>query len=47
MRSSKMSLKSKNMIFFSWHFQLGYGENPTEIGQLVPKIRLVEGLNKQ
>ena len=39
-----------------WHFLLGYclgfhqikfGENPTEIGQLVPKIQTVKGLNKQ
>ena len=40
-------------IFFGGgHFLLAYclgfqGENPTEIGQLVPKIQTVEGLNKQ
>ena len=52
MQSSKMSLKSRNRIFFGfWHFLLGYclgfGENLTEIGQLVPKLQTVEGLNKQ
>ena len=40
------------MIFgFFWHFLLAYclGFNlvKTEIGQLVPKIQTVEGLNKQ
>ena len=28
-------------------FRLKFGENPTEIGQLVPKIQTVDGLNKQ
>ena len=32
-------------LFFFLHFL--FGENPTEIGQLVPKIQTVEGLNKQ
>ena len=54
-----MSLKSKNydfiylFIFFFLAFSIRllyrfvFGENPTEIGQLVPKIQTVEGLNKQ
>ena len=47
MRSSKISLKFKNMIFSSlafsirvW-FMLWFGENPTEIGPLVRKMQTV------
>ena len=48
-----MSLKSKNMIFgllaFSIRYCLGFNleKKPTDIGQLVPEIQAVEGLNKQ
>ena len=34
-------------IFYKVLYRLEFGENPTEIGQLVPKIQTVEGLNKQ
>ena len=53
MQSSKMSLKSQNMIFgflmFSIRvlFGLYLGENPMEIGQAVPKIQPYEGFYKQ
>ena len=53
MRSSKMSLKSKNIKFYFLAFaicvlfKLLFGENPMEIGQLVLKTQAVEGLQKQ
>ena len=54
MRSSIMSLKSKNMIFNCLAFfirvlfwlSFGHGEIPKEIRQLVQKIQTVEGLHK-